>query len=183
MKTPFSHESLEVKQRFLELARNYHEKSRVEEDGEISLAYELSAALLYMNVADYLAEYLVDGIAMLTQTGTNNYYHGVIAIRPRTRNYLNIGESIKELKKFDFPQREDILKMLNEVNSARNQVAHQILKVKVEDLDKIDKAVSDLADKTEELVVLVDQIQLGMPPKNMLDEVQILTNKSSETKK
>lgn len=170
MKTYFSHESLEIKRQFLSLARNYHEKSRAEDqDAELSLAYELAAALLYMNVADYLAEYLAKGIFELARSGISYFFHGQVTIRPVNIKGLNIGESIKLLKKYSFAQREEILLNLDKVNKARVQVAHQILKVKAEELDKIDQAVTDLAKHSEELVDIIDQIQMGMPPRNMLD--------------
>lgn len=170
MENHFSHESLELKRQFIALARNYHEKSRAEsKDAEASLAYEFAAALLYMNVADYLAEYLARGIFETARDAVAHFYHGSVTVRQKKIVGFNIGESINELKKYDFPRREEILQVLARVNDARKQVAHQILKTKAEDMGKIDQAVSDLAVETEKLVNLIDQIQLGMPPRNMLD--------------
>ncbi len=165
----FSHEELEVKRHFLAIAREHLSKSNVAKDEDESLAYELSAALLYMNVADYLAEYLLANITDYAETAVGEYYHGVITIRKTTIKDMNIGNCIKGLKKFEFPRREDILALLNSINESRNKVAHKILKVKAAQLNEIDEAVRTLKDKTEELILIVDQIQLGMPPKNLYD--------------
>ena len=170
--TPFSHTELEVKRHFLQLAREHHARSGREKDTEAELAFELSAALLYMNVADYLAEYLVKGIFHLSQAAVSGYYFGAISVKPSKREQYNIGESMKYLERYDFPRKEDIYAKLSEVNKARNTIAHQILKTKAEDLGNIDKAVVDLAQSTEELINIIDEIQLGMPPKNMGDELK-----------
>lgn len=171
MVQPFSHESLEVKKRFLELARKYHEKSS-KEDEEVSLAFELSAALLYMNVADYLAQYLAYGVSTLAKEAIGHYYHGVISFKTEVFKDITIGESIKQLERFEFPRKADVMKVLKDANISRNKVAHTILKVKPEELPVIDEAVRKLKDDTENLIKLVDQIQLGMPPKTIWETMQ-----------
>lgn len=163
MTQPFAHEDLEIKQNFLKLAQEFHQKAS-------NLENELSAALLYMNVADYLAEYLVTGLNDLVKEAVGKYYLGVISVKPHKRQGLNIGESLRQLKTYEFPQKTAIIEELTEINKARNQIAHQILKTKGQDLPKIDDAATSLADHTEKLVVLVDEISLGLPPQTMVDK-------------
>lgn len=171
MSNVFSHDSLDVKRHFLSIAREHLDKSNAEKSDDLSLAYELSAALLYMNVADYLAEYLVKGIVRLSEQAVGEYYHGTISVRQKRLDDLNIGKCIKILKEYDFPRREDILQKLDLVNKARNKVAHQILKISANELAVIDQAVRDLRDSSEELINIIDQVQLGMPPKNLYDSL------------
>ena len=161
MQAPFSHQDLELKQHFLGLARQF-----ISEEG--SLQSELAAALLYMNVADYMAEYLASGLAELSQNAVSKFYFGAISTRAPKRDSFNIGESMKYLERFSFANKSEILAELKAVNDCRKKIAHEILKTPVDQLDNIDQAVRDLADHTEKLVELVDEISPGMPPANLL---------------
>jgi hypothetical protein len=177
---PFTHEDLDLKKKFLDLANNYQTKALEysdKEDGELSLAYALASALLYMNTADYLAEYLVKNISTMLLEATNHYYFGAVAIKPQKFTKHSIGRSITELKKYEFARKNDVIEKLTEINTARNRIAHQILKTKASDLEEIDKSLSELSTKTQELVEIIDQIQIGMPPRNLSDEINKLVEK------
>ena len=165
MAQPFAHEELPLKQHFIDLAREFNNKSH-------TLENELAAALLYMNVADYLAEYLVIGLSEMSKEAMNRYYLGMVSIIPQQRDSFNIGNAIYALKGFDFPKKTDIMQELNSINTARKKIAHQILKTKSASLPEIDEAVKELIDHTEALVVLVDDITPGMPPTNLLQKLQ-----------
>ena len=178
MSSLFSHEELEVKRRFLEIARDFHEKSTNEKTNKNDqIAFELASALIYMNVADYLAEYLFKNIHLLAQEAVSRYYFGSITFSGGRKKPYNIGESISQLKKYEFPRKKDILVKLDEVKRSRNLVAHEMLKTKASDLLQIDQAVGELAEYTEELINLIDEIQMGMPPKNLLE---LVTNQNPQ---
>jgi hypothetical protein len=162
IKMPFAHEDLELKQHFLNLAREFKSK-------EDSLEHELACALLYMNLADYLAEYLVVGLTDMSKEAMGKNYLGMVTLRSPKRDSFNIGDSMKHLERFDFPRKADVLEELNKINSARKKIAHQILKTSRLELEDIDKAVHELAVHTEELVIIVDEISVGLPPTNLLD--------------
>lgn len=161
---PFAHTELELKQHFIKLARDFHAKSSTIEN-------ELSAGLIYMNVADYLAEYLVVGLGQMAEEAMNKYYLGVVSVKPLQLGNFNIGDSMKRLKEYDFPKKAEIIEELGKINKARKQLAHQILKTDSTKLDVIDKAVQEMAIHTEKLVELVDALSLGMPPKNLIEKI------------
>jgi hypothetical protein len=163
MTQAFFHEELELKQQFLNLARDLYAKSQTIEN-------ELAAALLYMNAADYLAEYLVVGLNQMASEALTKYYLGVVSVKPPQLGRFNIGDSLHQLKRFDFPRKNDILEELNAINAARKTIAHQMLKMSGQQFPQIDEAVASLVEHTEALVVVVDEISPGLPPANMLDK-------------
>jgi hypothetical protein len=165
MTTPFAHDELAVKQSFLNLARKYKE----EING--STEKELAAGLIYMNLADYLAEYLVVGFSAMAKEAMTKYYLGQVGMTPPQTEKLNIGTSMKHLERFDFTSKGDILAELTAINDARKKFAHQIFKTKQSDLKGIDEAVSIIIEHTENLVTLVDNISLGLPPRNLYEQI------------
>lgn len=166
MPVPFSHDDLELKRHLLNLAREYKGK-------QDSLEHELAGALLYMNVADYLAEYLVVGITELSRRAVSQYYFGVISMQAdqRQRDGFNIGQSIYYLKQYDFPRKTDIINELEAVNANRKKIAHEMFKVGSQRLNEIDQAVHELEVHTEALVDLVDEISPGMPPMDLRTKI------------
>lgn len=134
-----------------------------------SVEKEFTTALLYMNLADYLAEYLVVGFNTMLGEAMSKYYLGVVKVRPPKREKLTIGDSIHQLQRFDFAGKADIIEKLQAINAARQKIAHQILKTKPENMDEIDEAARNLVSNTEDLVDLVDNLSLGLPPRTIID--------------
>jgi hypothetical protein len=165
---PFAHEDLEMKQEFLKSARNFKDKM-----GD-SVENEFTTALLYMNLADYLAEYLVVGLNAMMGEAMSKYYLGMVKVRPPKRDKLTIGDSIHQLQRFDFAGKAEILETLITINGARQKIAHQILKIKPDKVQEIDEAARILVESTEQLVDLVDTLSLGMPPKTLLQRFEEL---------
>lgn len=179
----FSHgneEELTVKRELLALAQRNLERSYQEKDKDLAIALELSSALIYMNVADYLAEYLAKGVSNLARISVGKYYFGQIAIKSLPQKGITIGDSIAQLKKYSFPKKEELIPLLEELNKRRKTVAHELLKTKPKELINVDKVIDELAEKTHELVNIVDEIQPGMPPRNM---GEVLENINTEKKK
>jgi hypothetical protein len=168
---PFQHKNLQIKRELLNLARKYDSKASKETDGELILAYKLASALLFMNHADYLAQYIALSIRQLADDSIDTYFHGSISVTKELHKDMTIGESQKLLQKYEFSSKKELIDILGHIKSSRNQVAHTILKTDPSEIDKIDKALADLIDYTEKLIVLIDKIQLGMPPKNLMDIV------------
>jgi len=174
MGKPFKHDELELKQNFAKLAADFYAKNH-------TLENELASAVLYMNLADYLAEYLVVGMTELTKEAVSTYYLGAVSYKPPQSSGFNIEKSIRILERYTFPQSDEIIKELKLVKDARNKVAHEMLKVKKANLGSIDKAVEELHDHTEALVALVDGIEDLMPPNN-LKEIAIAKKKPAARK-
>lgn len=158
-----------MKQQFLQSARDMGKNM------SDSVEKEFTTALLYMNLADYLAEYMVVSFNAMLSESMSKYYLGVVKVRPPKRDKLTIGESINQLQRFDFAGKAEIIEKLTAINKARQKIAHQILKTKPENMDEIDEAARDLVSNTEELVELVDTLSLGMPPRTIVDKLNPAT--------
>lgn len=168
MSQPFFHEELEVKQTLINLARKFHRESR-EEEG--SLERELAAALLYMNLADYLAEYLVTGLDLLSKESLGKYYLGVISFAP-SRPKMTLEKSIRILEQYEFPQKPQALIILKAIKDARNKLAHEMFKTQAQELAKYDEAEHKLVVETERLISIIDEISSGLPPRNLLEKLE-----------
>ena len=155
-----------MKQNMVALARQFQHDIATTDSPE----KELAAALLYMNLADYLAEFLVLGLDGLTQEALGKYYLGVIKTSPQ-RERLNLERSITALKQYQFPQREAVLKELQAIKKARNELAHRMFKTSPDQMAKMDQAEAELVAHTEQLVNIVDEISSGLPPRNLLEKL------------
>lgn len=174
MSTPFSHGSdddLAVKRNFIEIGKRHLQNSQGDTlDQDVTIAYELSAALIYMNVADYLADYLAKGVSELVKKAVSKYYFGSIIVKSRGSKNYTIGDSIKFLSGYSFNNKDQIMDILVDVEKKRNILAHEILKFDGEKKHDIDGTIHELAKATEKLIEVIDELQPGMPPKNIQNE-------------
>ena len=166
---PFAHTDLDVKKSLIGRARQYFAEIN---DGEASLEKQLSAALLYMNIADYLAEYVLLSLAEMSRIAMEKYYLGIVTIKNDRTDKLNLERSMEGLKKFDFPQKDSMMTVLGHIKKARNEIAHKMLKTDRDKLEDIDQAARDLEKYTEELITITDSINAGMPPTNLIDKLE-----------
>ncbi len=168
---PFYHSDLDTKHRFRDLARRHFDRANSDEvEGEDSVAFALSSALLYMNQADYLAQWFARSMQEVVNVGIEQYYYKQLSIRPEKTKDIPISEAIKIIKGFEFASRDELLEILSRVNKSRNKIAHTILKTTPDKLEDIDIAVRDLRDDTEELMSFTDKFKNGMPPRSLQDE-------------
>lgn len=167
MNNPFLHQDLEIKNGLLQLARDF--KAKDEED---DIAHPLAAALLYANLADYLAANLLCGLREMSEEATREYLNGRIVIRPKRELNQPLEATIRGLKEFEFPSREKVLELLAEIKANRNKLAHEIFKTPSSELETVGDAVAKVGDKTEELIKVINAIYRDMPPSTILDTIE-----------
>lgn len=155
---PFVHFELEVKQKFLEVARECSQDKDV--------ARRLAGALLYANLAEYLAEHLLNGLKDITREATREYFNAVVVCVADQKS-APLDKVINQLKQFEFPSKPTIIKLLVSIKDCRNKMSHEIVKTPAANLNKIDEAMSKLCEDTERLVNEMDAIYRGLPPKNL----------------
>lgn len=175
---PFAHKDLEVKVALILKARSFFNEMNNDEG---SLEKELAAALLYMNVADYIAEYILLSLIEMSKIAIDKFYLGIVTITPpKEDGKFNLDSSMRRLKFYDFPQKNAMMTELGKIKKARNEIAHTMLKIDANDLVKIDEAVRVLQEHTEKLIDIADSINLGMPPQTLLDKIQQNNNNKDE---
>lgn len=164
MKRPFIHEEIEVKQKFLEVARGFAAADDFEK--------ELAAAMLYANLCEYMSSHLLESLKQVVFSGSKAFWNGTVYVDGRdTSDKLTIGQIATELKIYGFPSKELIVPLLVRIAKNRNKIMHNMLRIPLSEMDQIDTAIRQLIQDTEELVDLVDDIYRGLPPSNITQQV------------
>lgn len=164
MKAPFFHEELEVKQRFLEIAREFAQSEDIEK--------ELASALLYSNFSEYLAYHLLESLKQTIFSGSKAFWNGSIYLDARdSSEKLTIGQIATELKSYGFPSKELILPILKRIAKNRNKVMHKMLRLPAEQMGEIDEAIRELVADSEQLINYIDDIYRGLPPSNITESL------------
>jgi len=175
---PLSHDNLEVKQWLLKVARDLMNKQGFENG--------LAASMIYSSFTEYLAENLLRNLRYFTYQGTYNQYAGIIFIdeTKTSKSKKTLGQSIGEIEKFNFPDREGILECLGKINDARNRIMHEFSK---SDFEGIKKMVTEdiflIRNKTEELVNKIDVIYAGLQKvlnPNLTTNTPVVTDSKKE---
>lgn len=155
--TPLSHEDLELKQWMLKFARNLADKDGFENG--------LAGAMIYSSFTEYLAENLLENLKYFIYRGTYDQYAGILFIDETRsgKNKKTLGQNITEIEKFNFPDKEGILRCLREIVEARNNMLHQFARTDIEGLKKIIlQDVSTIRTETEDLVQKIDTVYTGL---------------------
>lgn len=163
MSKPFMHNEIEVKKKFLEIAKTYMNNAGDKDHG---LANLLAGSLLYANIADYLAMHLYESLQGSLIKATRRYYLGDLIYKPKKKKGFDytLGSLIYSIDEFEFENKEEIIQALKEVNEARIPVIHHIAKTPSKDLEKIDLATLKLRDSTEKLIDLIDDLYVNHTP-------------------
>lgn len=169
MNVAFLHKEIEVKKNLLKLAQDCTSKSSDTENG---IANKLAGALLYANIADYLAMHLNESLESLVDEATKKYYLGDLGFKRRKRggSEYTLGALIGSLEMYSFENKDEIIQAFKDVNHARIPVIHHIAKTPGKKLGMIDDSTEKLAESTERLIGLIDELYVNqMPRKNLLD--------------
>jgi hypothetical protein len=164
MKQPFIHEELEVKQKFLEVAREFIAAEDFEK--------ELAAAMLYANLSEYLSYHLLESLKQVVFSGSKAFWNGSVYFDGRdSSEKLTIGQIARELRAYGFPSKELIIPLLDRIARNRNKIMHNMLRIPLSEMGQIDAAIQELVQDSEELVSLVDDIYRGLPPSNITQTI------------
>lgn len=178
MRNPFLHQDLEIKNELIEYARKFRQKYYEEDD---DMAPYFASALLFANLADYLAAHLLDGLKQITEEATREYMNGRVVIRRKSEIDVPLEKTTRQLKEYDFPSKDKVLELLAIVRKGRNKIAHEIFKTPGEQLEEIGKALAEVCDKTEELVDVINAIYRDMPPTTIIDSMELLPGKEGKS--
>lgn len=149
---PFVHENLELKNELVELAR-----SNINDD---AIEKRLSAVLIYSNIAEYLAENLLDNLNHFIFQNSYKSFWGILYIETASWNSTRtLGQIIPELKKFSFPDKEWILNCLQKIVESRNKIFHNFWKSDIDTMqDLLTSDLPTIASKTEEFIRKINTV-------------------------
>jgi hypothetical protein len=118
----------------------------------------LSSALIYGNLAEYLAENFLEWIRLkinLNQLAINRQF---TISEPGEKEPTNFEQSLRKLRIFNFPFKKEIIDKIDVIRKNRNKLFHGLLKSKENDID-YNNLIKLIQTDTEDLFVLWDDFQ------------------------
>ncbi len=152
---PFAHDHIEFKNGLINFARQQNKSTP---EGAFS------AVLIYANVTDYLARHLLENLLKMISVQSFNKFGGVLFLEgDKKRTNLPLGELCKELKLFNFPDKDDFLHLLDEFNKLRIEVMHKLMEIEPGDTArKLDTSINRIGEIAEDLLTKYSAISSGL---------------------
>lgn len=174
---PFTHQDLELKNGLLQYGRDLKAKSGFEN--------QLASAFIYASFTEYLGDNLLENLRYFIYKGSYNQFAGILFIdESHKEERLTLGQIISKVKKYNFPDKENVLELLKEVCDARNNIFHNFANSDIQGLEKIITIdLITIQQKTEELLDKINIIYAGLQ-KILLPqpEVKTSTGQGDDTK-
>lgn len=160
---PFHHEHLSIKQELLQMARNV--KTPEQNENVTNIQIDLSSVLIYSNLTEYLAENLLESLNYHVKKSTYKEFAGILYVNTTysEESNMTLGSLIKELNKFSFPDKDNILKSFKKISESRNKIFHNLAKSDLSEIEKLLKEdLPTIKNETEKLIEKIDIIYAGL---------------------
>lgn len=153
---PFGHENLDLKKELVNHARSLKDKTDFDS--------QLVSTFLYISFAEYLGNHLLVNLRHLVNIGTYNQFAGILFIdETDDSRSKTIGQILKEIDKFDFPDKKGIKILLSQIQKLRNKFFHTFIESNIKELEKMIKDdLPQIREKTEDLITKIDVIYAGL---------------------
>ena len=159
---PLTPHDLDIQNELIQMARN---AKNITSDADRKLETDLASVLIYSNIAEYLAENLLENLNHFVKKSTYKDFAGILYIESVSSDDRNmtLGMIVKQLKKFSFPDKDGILGCFKKISESRNRIFHNFAK---SDLGTITGLVGDdlpiIQDECEDLILRVNTIYEGL---------------------
>lgn len=160
---PLTHDHLSIKNELLQIARNIGTEEN--ESFKLSLQADLASVLIYSNIAEYLAENLLENLNHYIKNSTYKDFAGILFINHSSsdKNNMTLGTVTKELDKFEFPDKTNILKSFKKLSESRNKIFHNLAKSSTDEvIQLLQKDLPDIKDEAEKLINSINTIYAGL---------------------
>lgn len=149
---PFEHDNLELKNELVELARNII--------SDESLEKRLAAILIYWNIAEYLAENLLDNLNHIIRENSYKSFAWILFLESASwGNNRTLGQLIIEIKKFSFPDKDWIVNCLQKIVESRNKIFHNFAKSNLETIGNLlNDDLPAIWNECEDLILRINTI-------------------------
>lgn len=149
---PFVHENFDYLKSAIELGRS------IDNNGPEG---RLASALLYVNAIDYVAGHILQNLKTIAYLTTLTEL-SIVFRKDLDIDDKPLGWIICELKKYEFPDKEDFIIDLTSFNKLRKNIIHNLLKNKNNNLTDVDKDLNDLRVISERILSRYDTIVEGV---------------------
>ncbi len=168
---PFIHENLELKNQLIEWARSL--KNKLEPEAQ------LASVMIYANFTEYLAEHLLETMRYIIYQGSYNQFAGIVFINNDVDTKpVFMRDKLKELSKYEFPDKKQLLTMFTQINKKRNNLFHNLAKADQDQLSEFDSDMQKIQEQTEELFAKINTIYAGL--QQILYGVEAKTKEKAE---
>ncbi len=167
---PLSHEHLELKNGLLNYARELKKQAGFEN--------QLASTFIYVGFAEYLANNLLENLRHFIHTGSYNQFAGILFIDERhSEGIKTFGQTIGNLGKFNFPDNQGIIRLLSDINQARNRLYHNFVSADPKKMEEImTNDIVSIQEKTEEVLAKINVIYAGLQKILMPHRCQVQEN-------
>lgn len=163
---PFQHSNLGFKNVLL----NYARESKSNEGFE----YQLASAFIYISFTEYLARHFIENLNYIISEQSRTSFAGIIYFNKKNETKpKTLGDYIKMLEDYEFPDKVAVLKLFRDINSRRNSIYHNsALNSEKEFINLVKEDITEVESKVEELLERINTVYSGLQ--------KILSNPSSE---
>lgn len=163
----FTHEEIEVKNALLNESRNL---SKNEQFGS-----RLASAMIYVSLTEYLAQHLLENLSYLVYKSTYIDYAAILYIDERSKSgKQTLGQLINNIKKYSFPDKNEVIEILGKIAKSRNHLFHNLAKTSLKDWPELDKDIKEIQEDVEQFIEKINIISSG------LQKILIPQDKESE---
>lgn len=151
----FTHDEIELKNAFITEARELANSER--------FSGKLASAMIYVSLAEYLAEHLLENLNYLVYRSSYVDYGAILYIDERSiSEKQTLGQSTRNLAKYSFPDKSSIIKTLEKITKSRNHLFHNLAKTSFEDWSKLEEDITDISNNVEELIEKINIVTEGL---------------------
>lgn len=166
---PFFHDNFDIKKSVLDIART---------QDITTVPGVLTSVLINVNAVDYVAGHLYKHFQIMQSLITFNELNSVVYANCDVMRYnLTLGELIKKLEVYEFPEKSDFIQGLKEFNNLRNKYIHNLLSLSKKELNSSSKDFKKIIDLGNILLDKFDTIS-RLISKEFLNYQGILRQKS-----
>lgn len=158
---PFQHKDIQHVQMNISLAKQLKEGGNT-----------LAAVLICINIVDYIAEFIANGLAVMNIEAMSKYYLGNVLYTPKKPEEFTINDSMKYIRNYDFAGKEKLMTLLGQFNKDRNHIAHKIVKNGGAGAPDVDKKINEIFILTDKIINIANTLQSGFPPPNVVERFE-----------
>ncbi len=153
---PFKHENLGFKNILLKYARDSKEKEE--------FVYQLASGFIYISFTEYLVHHFLKSLNYLLTDNSRRSFAGILYFdRKKEYRQKTLGEYIKILDDYEFPDKKEIMKLFKDINKLRNIIYHNsVLDSEKEFIKLVKDDIAEVQGKSEELLDRINNVSAGL---------------------
>lgn len=153
---PLHHINVSLKDEILAVARKL--KKEADEDYEKLFG----ASLIYASLSEYLTENLLHNLRYFLYKASHDAYSSIVYYKFNDKDQLPLGPMLKEIQKHEFPNKEEIINLIQKIYRSRNNLFHDFAKSSESELSESFIDIKIICDSAEKLVDEINSLYEGL---------------------